>query len=307
VTVSEEVSGQRIDNFLRRELRGVPKTLVYRLLRRGEVRVNGGRVRPDHRVEGGDDIRLPPVRTGKATERRPSDRVLARLADAVILETDDVIVIDKPSGLAVHGGSGIAYGVVEALRVLRPDIEFLDLVHRLDRDTSGCLVLAKRRRALREVHAAMREGRVEKRYLTLLAGRLPRGDLPLEGRLARRCGKGGQTFMQVASDGKRSRTVLRAVQRFNRWTLAEAELHTGRMHQIRVHCAHAGYPVAGDQGYGDPEANRRIRALGLRRQFLHAAKLGFDLDGERVRVECRLPVDLDAVVGNIREDERDGG
>jgi 23S rRNA pseudouridine955/2504/2580 synthase len=302
VRITDELSGQRIDNFLLRELRGVPRSLVYRLLRRGEVRVNGGRIRQTYRLEAGDEVRLPPVRTGRGSEAQASDRVRSRLEAAILYEDDQLLVLDKPSGMAVHGGSGIGYGVVEALRQQRPENRFLDLCHRLDRDTSGCLLLAKRRSALRAVHELIRENRLDKRYLTLLRGRVTASPLPVEARLGRRQGKGGETFVRVVADGKPSRTVFRVRERFDGWTLAEAELITGRTHQIRVHGELIRHPVAGDERYGDADANRQLRELGLRRLFLHASRLVLPAtdDTRALTVEAPLPHDLARLLERLR-------
>jgi len=300
IDIPAELAGQRIDNYLLRELKGVPRTRVYRLLRRGEVRVNGSRARPAYRLQAGDRLRLPPVRTGEGSVSEPSGRVLARLRAAVLYEDERVLVIDKPSGLAVHGGSGLAYGVVEALRTLRPELPFLDLAHRLDRDTSGCLVLAKRRSSLRALHGLLRDDRVEKRYLALLRGDFGRRERVVAEPLARGQGPGGETVMRVAAEGKPSRTVLRPRSRHGGWTLVEAELHTGRMHQIRAHAAHIGHPVAMDPKYGDPEADRTLRGLGLKRLFLHAASLRFQLpDHPEVHAVSPLPESLQAVLDRL--------
>ncbi len=302
VRIADELEGQRIDNFLLRELRGVPRALVYRLLRRGEVRVNGGRIRQTYRLRTGDEVRLPPGRTGRASETQASERILARLETAILHEDERLLVLDKPSGLAVHGGSGIAYGIVEALRQLRPRAQFLDLCHRLDRDTSGCLLVAKRRGALRAVHALVREGRMEKRYLALLRGQLEMDPLAVEARLGRRQGKGGETFVRVVADGKPSRTVFHARERLDGWTLVEAELITGRMHQIRVHGALVEHPVAADSRYGDPQANQALRGLGLRRLFLHASRIALPAteDTPALTAEAPLPKQLLSVLERVR-------
>lgn len=308
IDVSAEFDGQRIDNYLRRELKGVPKTRLYRLLRRGEVRVNGHRVRPDYRLQTADRLRLPPVRDGKGVVRRPSGQVLRRLEGAILYEDDRLIVIDKPSGLAAHAGTGVGYGVVEAMRVLRPDASFLDLAHRLDRDTSGCLLIAKRRSTLRHLHALLREGLVEKRYRTLLAGRLPENRRVVEAPLGRRRGAGGESFVRVSPDGKRSRSIFHMLGHpGNDWTLAEVVLETGRMHQIRVHAAHIGHPVAGDGRYGDEAANTTLRRAGLRRLFLHAARLRFETqDGGALDVSAPLPDDLGACLQWLDADHEEG-
>ncbi|PWG63233.1 RluA family pseudouridine synthase [Sediminicurvatus halobius] len=309
IEISQDLSGQRIDNYLMRVLKGVPRTRIYRLLRKGEVRVNGRRARPTYRLAAGDRLRLPPVRTGQGAVSSASDHVLERLRASILYEDEHVLVVDKPSGLAVHGGSGLAYGVVEALRQLRPEQPLLDLAHRLDRDTSGCLVLAKRRPALRALHALLRDGQVEKRYLALLHGDPGRQPRVVAEPLARRNGPGGETVMRVAADGKPSRTVFRALSRHAGWTLVEARLETGRMHQIRVHAAHIGHPVAMDPKYGDPEADQALRRLGLKRLFLHAAGLRFQLPGQAViDVSAPLPPALHDVLRCLGEngDNREG-
>lgn len=300
-TVPEELAGQRIDNYLLRALKGVPRTRIYRLLRRGEVRVNGGRVRPTRRLSAGDQVRIPPVREAAGAETmQPSGQVVGRLEAAILYEDDRLLVIDKPSGLAVHGGSGIAYGVVEALRVMRPRAKFLDLAHRLDRETSGCLVLAKRRSTLRELHALFREGQVDKRYLALVHGRFGAGTRRVEAPLRPEPGKGGERVMRVHADGLAARTDFRCLQSYESWSLVEAVLHTGRMHQIRAHAASIGHPVAMDRRYGSPAADREVRALGLRRLFLHAARLSFEAPGTgAMTIEAPMPDALGAVLRRL--------
>jgi 23S rRNA pseudouridine955/2504/2580 synthase len=302
--VDAAAAGQRIDNYLLAQLKGAPRSLIYRILRRGEVRVNKGRVKPSHRLAAGDQVRLPPVRLGpERAPAQPSPAAAARLAEAVLYEDDQVLVLDKPAGMAVHGGSGISLGVIETLRALRPGAE-LELVHRLDRDTSGCLLIAKRRSALRRLHAQLREGRVDKRYLVLLAGRLPRRVVEVRAPLRKNLLRGGERMVQVdEAEGKPARTIFRTVQALGPLTLAEAELDTGRTHQIRVHAASLGAPVAGDEKYGDAAANARLRALGLKRLFLHAAALSFrPLDDEPpVHAEAPLPAALVEVVATLEK------
>jgi len=304
VEVGDAAAGQRIDNFLLAQLRGVPKSLVYRILRRGEVRVNKGRVKPSYRVVAGDQVRLPPLRLGlEKVPARPSKALAAQLDQAVLYEDELVLVLNKPAGLAVHGGSGISLGVIETLRALRPGAE-LELVHRLDRDTSGCLLVSKRRSALRRLHAQLREGTVDKRYLVLLAGRLSRPVVEVTAPLRKNLLQGGERMVQVdLAEGKPARTVFRSRRRLGALTLAEVQLDTGRTHQIRVHAAHLGAPVAGDDKYGDASVNARLRALGLKRLFLHAAALSFrPRDGEPpIRVEAPLPEALDNVLKTLEE------
>jgi 23S rRNA pseudouridine955/2504/2580 synthase len=304
VEVGDAAAGQRIDNFLLAQLKGVPKSLVYRILRRGEVRVNKGRVKPSYRVAAGDQVRLPPLRLGlEKVPPRPSKALAAQLDHAVLYEDELVLVLNKPAGLAVHGGSGISLGVIETLRALRPGAE-LELVHRLDRDTSGCLLVSKRRSALRRLHAQLREGTVDKRYLVLVAGRLSRPVVEVTVPLRKNLLQGGERMVQVdLAEGKPARTVFRSRRRLGALTLAEVQLDTGRTHQIRVHAAHLGAPVAGDDKYGDASVNARLRALGLKRLFLHAAALSFrPREGEPpIRVEAPLPEALDNLLKTLEE------
>jgi 23S rRNA pseudouridine955/2504/2580 synthase len=304
VTVSSELAGQRIDNFLLARLKGVPRSRVYKLLRGGEVRVNKGRVKPAYRLAAGDAVRVPPVRRPEPGAALAAPAALAaRLAAAILYEDDRVLVIDKPSGVAVHGGSGISVGVIEGLRAMRPGQE-LELVHRLDRDTSGCLVIGKRRSALRALHRQLREGEVDKRYRALLAGSLPRRVVEVTLPLRKFQLRGGERMVQVdQAEGKTARTVFRRIEAYGEATLVDVALYTGRTHQIRVHAASLGAPVAGDAKYGDAAANRALRELGLKRLFLHAAALRFRPreDGEPVEVEAPLPADLQALLARLAE------
>jgi 23S rRNA pseudouridine955/2504/2580 synthase len=295
-------AGQRIDNFLLRRLKGVPRSVIYRILRRGEVRVNARRIGPEYRLAMGDRVRVPPVRTAApAAPARPGAGLAATLAAAVLHEDDGLLVVDKPAGLAVHGGSGLSQGVIEALRALRPDVPELELVHRLDRDTSGCLMIAKRRSQLRLLHGLQREGRIEKRYLALLAGRWRRGTARVDAPLRKSVLQGGERMVRVAADGKAAVTEFQVVEPLADCTLVEAGLVTGRTHQIRVHAAHLGTPILGDAKYGDAEANRRFRELGLKRLFLHAAGLVIRWPGgeEPLRVEAPLPADLAGLLARL--------
>jgi 23S rRNA pseudouridine955/2504/2580 synthase len=289
--------GQRLDNFLFGLLKGVPKTHVYRLLRTGQVRVNGKRAKADTRIAGGDQLRVPPVRVAPAGEApRASTRSLETLATRIVFEDRNFLAIDKPSGLASHGGSGIKLGAIEQLRQLRPD-ESLELVHRLDRDTSGILLFARRRSALTAVQAEIREGRVRKRYLALLAGRLAQPRVKVDVALRKSVLQGGERMVTVDEGGKPSRSDFRVVERKGDRTYAEIVIDTGRTHQIRVHAQHLGAPVAGDEKYGDPEANKRLREKGLRRLFLHAAELAFELpDGTAYHITAPLPPELSKVL-----------
>ncbi len=269
-----EDAGQRIDNFLRKVLKGVPKTRIYRALRKGEVRVNGQRVRPHYHLVDGDRVRIPPIRhsvDGKSPVI--PEKLLDRLP--ILYEDSDLIVLDKPAGLAVHGGTGMAYGLIEALRQLRPDLGFLELVHRLDRETSGCLMVARRRPALVALQRQLAEHReIRKHYLALVQGNLPANNiLRIQDPLLPRRGKDRRTRVVVAVDGQPAHTVIRVRQAFAEVTLVDVELCTGRMHQARVHLAHRGHPVAGDRLYGCDILNRHLQGLGLGRLFLHAERL----------------------------------
>ncbi len=290
VHIGSDLAGQRIDNFLLTRLKGAPRSLVYRILRRGEVRVNRGRVRPSYRLTAGDSIRIPPLRLAVAQAVTPDARVLNRIRDSILYEDGRLLIIDKPSGIAVHGGSGLSYGVIEALRALRPEAPFLELAHRLDRDTSGCLLIAKRRSALRRVHALLREGAVEKRYLALVCGAWAEAARSVDLALRKNVLSSGERMVRVAADGKAALTEFLPTRRFADAALLDVRLHTGRTHQIRVHAAHIGHPVAGDDKYGDAACNARLRALGLRRLFLHARSLRFEMpeDGQRVEVSAPL-------------------
>ena len=276
VTVDERGDGQRIDNFLLRELKGVPRALVYRLLRRGEVRVNKGRAKAGRKLVAGDVVRIPPVRLPDVAEAGvPPEWQIEKIEKSIIYEDKLLLIVNKESGLAVHGGSGISFGVIELLRASRPGEKALELAHRLDRDTSGCLMLARRRSALRTLQQLQREGRVRKRYLALLAGRWNRDRQQVKVPLKKNTLKSGERVVRVDAAGKAAHTEFRVIRRFADATLVEAELKTGRTHQIRVHAQYLGTPILGDEKYGDERANRQFRKLGLKRLFLHAASLRF--------------------------------
>ena len=283
--VGEEGEAQRIDNFLLRELKGVPKSHVYRVLRSGEVRVNSGRVKPDYRLQVGDRIRIPPVRVSdkKPPPPRPLDLPVA-FEDAALL------VIDKPSGIAVHGGSGVSYGVIESLRAARPQAKFLELAHRLDRDTSGLLVLCKKRSALVELHRMLRQGEVQKIYLAVVKGALAKKTLELRESLHKYVTASGERRVSVNEAGVSAVTKVRRLKSSGGFSFLEVQLLTGRTHQIRVHLAHAGHPVVGDDKYGDFALNRELK----QRLFLHAAKLSFrhPTTGEPVKLESPLPAEM---------------
>lgn len=305
VNVGADFAGQRLDNFLLRELAGVPRSRVYRLLRRGEVRVNGKRKQADYRLEAQDEVRLPPLRDAPARDGpagRVPDALIATVRRAIVHEDARLLVLDKPAGLAVHGGSGLAFGAIEALRALRPD-EPLELVHRLDRETSGCLLVARTRAALRATHALLREGAVEKHYATLLAGRWRLGRKTIDAPVQTDAREGGERKVRVHRAGKIAVSVFTPVAQFrNLAALMDVSIRTGRTHQIRVHAAFAGHPVAGDDKYGDREFNARLRALGLKRMFLHASSVAFRWPdtGQAFRAEAPLPAELAAVTERLR-------
>ncbi|MFO7477621.1 MAG: 23S rRNA pseudouridine(955/2504/2580) synthase RluC [Methyloceanibacter sp.] len=301
VQISDDAAGQRLDNFLLARLKGVPKSHVYRLLRKGEVRVNKGRAKPEYRLEAGDVVRLPPVRRPEPGTTPPRGRAAGvRLETQILHEDDRLIVLDKPSGIAVHGGSGLSHGVIEALRAARPDAPYLELVHRLDRETSGCLLIAKRRSMLRALHELLREGRVEKRYLALVKGRWELGQVRLEDRL-RKSIRGGERVVTVDEGGKTAASIFRPVEIGSAASLLEVRIMTGRTHQIRVQAAEAGHPLAGDERYGDREYNRKMKALGLDRLFLHAASVGWEdpVSGEWRVFSAPLPEDLREVLSRL--------
>ncbi len=295
VEIGPERDGQRVDNFLAAQLKGVPRSLVYRLLRTGQVRINGGRAKPGTRLAAGDLVRIPPVRTGAREPAAAPAGQVAELAERVIFEDRHFLVLDKPSGVASHGGSGIRHGAIELMRAARP-AEHLELVHRLDRDTSGVLVMARTRAGLVGLQALIRDGAVTKQYLALLAGQPGRSKFDVNVPLRKFVRQGGERMVQVSDDGKPALTFFREVERYRGACLMQATLGTGRTHQIRVHAAHAGHPVAGDEKYGDAEANRRLRGMGLRRLFLHAARFEFDLDGRSYGFSTPLPEELKAVL-----------
>lgn len=299
VQVPADREGQRLDNFLATRLKGVPKSLIYRLLRTGQVRVNGGRAKPDQRLVAGDEVRLPPVRTAEreATAAPPASQT-DRVEAAVIHEDRDFLVIDKPSGVASHGGSGVSFGAIELLRAARPR-DTLELVHRLDRDTSGVLVFSRRRSALTALQTEIREGRVTKHYLALLEGRLPQARMTVDAPLRKSVLQGGERMVRVDPDGKPSRSHIRQVEQYAAATLAEVALETGRTHQIRVHCAHIGHPLAGDEKYGARDFNRVMREAGLRRLFLHAARFEFALGERAYSFSAPLPAELAGVLDRL--------
>jgi 23S rRNA pseudouridine955/2504/2580 synthase len=287
--VGEEAEAQRIDNYLLRILKGVPKSHVYRVLRSGEVRVNSGRIKPEYRLKVGDKIRVPPIRISPA---KPA--VLRPLDLPVVHEDEALLVIDKPSGVAVHGGSGVSFGVIESLRAERPQAKFLELAHRLDRDTSGLLILCKKRAALVELHRMLREGEVEKIYLALAKGIPARREFDISESLHKYVTSQGERRVAVREDGKSAVTKVKVLKQGDSFSLLQLRLMTGRTHQIRVHLAHAGHPVLGDDKYGDFPLNHTLEKEGVRRLFLHASSLSFShpLSGAALAFKSPVPEEM---------------
>ena len=301
-TIVADEAGQRIDNFLMRHFKTVPRSRVYRLLRKGEVRVNRKRVDAEYRIQEGDEVRLPPVRIDAIGEPgRPSSSLLELLERAVIFQDRHLLVVNKPAGVAVHGGSGMSFGVIEALRASRPR-ETLELVHRLDRDTSGCLLVARDRATLTSLHALIRNGGMHKTYLALVAGSWQLGTKRIDAPLATDNRQHGERHVRVAAAGKDSVSVFKPVQFFGSLaTLMEVDIPTGRTHQIRVHASFAGHPLLGDDKYGDRERNAALKGHGLKRTFLHAQSVAFEWPGSGVpfHVSAPLPVELAGVLDAI--------
>jgi 23S rRNA pseudouridine955/2504/2580 synthase len=290
IDVTEDEAGQRIDNYLLARLKGVPKSHVYRIVRSGEVRINSKRVEASQKVAAGDRIRVPPVRVAE----RDEPEVPPHYKMPVLFEDEWLLALDKPAGIAVHGGSGVAHGVIESLRSMRPEARFLELVHRLDRETSGILLVAKKRSALTALHEKLRARDMDKRYVAGVAGRFRNERQRVRAALAKRIAADGGKRVSVSEDGQDAETVFHLIERRDQASLLEAELLTGRTHQIRVHLAHLEHPVLGDDKYGDFELNKSLRKKGLKRMFLHASRLSFEhpATGERVVIESALPRDL---------------
>lgn len=303
VTISDEEADQRIDNYLLRVCKGVPKSHIYRVLRSGEVRVNKGRIDQTYRLKEGDVVRIPPVRIAEQTAQ-----VVPGAEFKVLLEDAYLLVIDKPAGVAVHGGSGISYGVIEQLRASRPQAKFLELVHRLDRETSGILLLAKKRSALTHLHEQIREGRLDKRYLTLVHGDWQNARQHVRLPLFKYTTPDGERRVRVQSDGIPSHTVFKLLKRYGSFAVLEAELKTGRTHQIRVHLAASGFPIAGDDKYGDFSLNRALQKvegtrIALKRMFLHAHQITFlhPEGGHPVTLNAALPLECEAFLKSLEK------
>ncbi|MDP2562220.1 23S rRNA pseudouridine(955/2504/2580) synthase RluC [Psychrobium sp. 1_MG-2023] len=304
VTIDDNHAGQRIDNFLVTFLKGVPKSRVYRILRKGEVRVNKKRIKPVYRLADGDIVRIPPIHVSeeKALPNAKLEKI-ASLEKHIIFEDKYLMVINKPSGIAVHGGSGLKFGLIEGLRALRPDAKFLELVHRLDRDTSGCILVAKRRSTLRALHEQLREKTVEKNYLALVLGQWDKADKAVNAPLLKNTLQSGERIVRVNPEGKESYTKFKIVQRFENCTLVQASPVTGRTHQIRVHTLHTGHPIAGDDKYGDRQFDSEMKKSGLNRLFLHSASLRFFHPNEETTMFFEAPMDdsLKATVAALRK------
>ena len=305
LVVDEESAGQRLDNFLMRHLKGVPKTHVYRIIRSGEVRINKGRCSADSRVEAGDEIRVPPVRMSDKVAEKAARPAPAREFPP-LLEDDHLLAIDKPAGVAVHGGSGVSFGVIEQLRQARPQARLLELVHRLDRETSGILLVAKKRSALKHLQDQFRERETGKTYLALVRGEWPVRLKVIDQPLHKYLLPDGERRVKVAAlddpDGMRSITLVKVAQRLQGCTLLEVTIKTGRTHQIRVHLASQGHPIAGDDKYGDFEWNKVLHKQGLKRMFLHAWRLQFNhpASGERVALQAELPPELQEHIDHVQ-------
>ncbi|AKD41047.1 TPA: 23S rRNA pseudouridine(955/2504/2580) synthase RluC [Pasteurella multocida] len=305
LTISEDEAGQRIDNYLLAKLKGVPKSLIYRILRKGEVRVNKGRIKPEYKLQANDIVRVPPVRVSEKEQAPISTKLnkVSQLEKQILFEDECLLVLNKPSGIAVHGGSGLSFGVIEALRTLRPDARFLELVHRLDRDTSGILLVAKKRSALRSLHEQLREKTVQKDYLALVRGQWQSHCKVVKAPLLKNELSSGERIVRVSEQGKPSETRFSIEERYEYATLVKASPVTGRTHQIRVHTQYAGHPIALDDKYGDKHFDEQMTQLGLTRLFLHAFSIRFEhpKTGETLRINAPLDPEMKKILGALRE------
>ncbi|HIF5500421.1 23S rRNA pseudouridine(955/2504/2580) synthase RluC [Pasteurella multocida] len=305
LTISEDEAGQRIDNYLLAKLKGLPKSLIYRILRKGEVRVNKGRIKPEYKLQANDIVRVPPVRVSEKEQAPISTKLnkVSQLENQILFEDECLLVLNKPSGIAVHGGSGLSFGVIEALRTLRPDARFLELVHRLDRDTSGILLVAKKRSALRSLHEQLREKTVQKDYLALVRGQWQSHCKVVKAPLLKNELSSGERIVRVSEQGKPSETRFSIEERYEYATLVKASPVTGRTHQIRVHTQYAGHPIALDDKYGDKHFDEQMTQLGLTRLFLHAFSIRFEhpKTGETLRINAPLDPEMKKILGALRE------
>ncbi len=302
ITIDENGESQRIDNFLFKHLKGVPKSHIYRILRSGEVRVNSKRIDATCRLQTGDVLRIPPIRTAQpAAGGEAWSSPAPQLSRHILYQDDALLAIDKPAGIAVHGGSGVSRGVIEQLRLEHPEFKFLELVHRLDRETSGVLLLAKKRSALTEMHRAMRDGETEKRYFALVRGVWRNARQQVRFPLHKYLTPAGERRVRVSEEGQSAHTIFTLQKIWAEFSLLEAELKTGRTHQIRVHLAHLDFPIAGDDKYGDFPLNKALQKLGLKRMFLHARRLAFKhpLTGEMLCLEAPLPDELESFLRSL--------
>jgi len=301
--ITTDNDGQRIDNYLMSKLKGLPRSRIYKILRSGEVRVNKGRIKPSHRLSSGDIVRIPPVRLSESKHPDIPDRLIEEVKNAVLFENDDLLIINKPAGLAVHSGSGVAFGVIDILRAEQFADTFIELVHRLDRQTSGCLVLAKSRPALTQLSALFNSSHdIKKQYLTLTKGHWPDGENRIDAPLSKSEIKSGERMVTINPNGKTAVSLFKTVEQFRDCSLVEVTLLTGRTHQIRVHAASESHPVAGDEKYGDKIFNRDLRITGLKRMFLHAREIRFELNG-LINITAPLDNTLKNMIENLRNNE----
>jgi 23S rRNA pseudouridine955/2504/2580 synthase len=304
VEITEEHCDQRLDNFLITRLKGVPKSRIYRIVRKGEVRVNKGRVDIKYRLLTGDIVRIPPIRVAERNEESFVPQGLqAALQHGILFEDENFLIVNKPAGYAVHGGSGVSSGIIEGLRLIRPEARFLELVHRLDKDTSGCLIIAKKRSALKRLHELFRDDLIHKTYLALLAGQWARKKLVVNAPLLKNVSKGGERMVMISKAGKEAETLFRRLKLFTDSTLVEASPKTGRTHQIRVHAASLGHPIVGDDRYGQDEINRKFKERGYKRMFLHAEKLQFQhpVTGAPLTILAPLPQQLEDLLKHEKQ------
>lgn len=296
VEITEDNSDQRLDNFLITRLKGVPKSHIYRIVRKGEVRVNKGRVDIKYRLLEGDIVRIPPVRVAERTEESfVTQNLKDTLLQSILFEDEGFLILNKPAGFAVHGGSGVSSGIIEGLRLIRPEAHFLELVHRLDKDTSGCLIIAKKRSALRKLHEIFRNDQIQKTYQALLAGQWARKQLVVTAPLLKNVSKGGERIVVISQSGKAAETLFKRLKLFRNATLVEASPKTGRTHQIRVHAASLGHPIVGDERYGSDDVNKTFKKKGYKRMFLHAETLRFQhpVTGVFMNILAPLPSQLE--------------
>lgn len=301
--ISEQHSGRRLDNYLFYQLKNVPKSFIYRLLRQGEIRVNKKRCRPDYRLQTDDELRIAPIRMPTPTNQaaRPSEKLIAALKQATLFDSPTLLIINKPSGVSVHGGSGVHCGLIEALRFIYPNETYLELAHRLDRDTSGCLIIAKKPSILREIHCLLQQGDVKKTYHALTFGHWRQQKTIIDAPLKKFTAIGQEHLVKVQSDGKAAKTIFYCLEQFDAADLMQVSLITGRTHQIRVHAKYAGHSLAGDEKYGDKAFNKLAYQQGLKRLFLHAHSLTFTLQQQKIEVQAPLPADLQHYIDFLRQ------